>query len=97
MAADLVERDEFLCALDESLRQVTQGHGRAVLISGEAGIGKPSRGVEGGAGRLVRAGGSAVPSSTNHTALKGGGNRGRALPAAALERHAPVARRHGET
>lgn len=42
MAADLVERDEFLCVLDESLRQVTEGHGRAVLVSGEAGIGKTS-------------------------------------------------------
>ncbi len=42
MAADLVERDGFLCALDESLRQVTEGHGRAVLVSGEAGIGKTS-------------------------------------------------------
>jgi len=42
MAADLVERDQFLHALDESLRQVVEGHGQAVLVSGEAGIGKTS-------------------------------------------------------
>jgi DNA-binding CsgD family transcriptional regulator len=42
MAADLVERDQYLHALNESLRQVAEGHGRAVLVSGEAGIGKTS-------------------------------------------------------
>jgi GTPase SAR1 family protein len=41
-AADLVERDEFLCPLDESQRQAVEGHGRAVLVSGEAGVGKTS-------------------------------------------------------
>ena len=40
MTVDLLERDEYLSALDEALRQATSGHGRIALISGEAGIGK---------------------------------------------------------
>jgi hypothetical protein len=40
MLTDLLERDEYLSALDEALRQATAGHGRIVLVSGEAGIGK---------------------------------------------------------
>ncbi len=40
MTMDLLERDEYLSALDEALRQAASGHGRIALISGEAGIGK---------------------------------------------------------
>ncbi|MGZ3677395.1 MAG: ATP-binding protein [Ktedonobacterales bacterium] len=40
MAANLLERDQFLYMLDDLLRQATEGHGRTVLVSGEAGIGK---------------------------------------------------------
>ncbi len=40
MAADLLERDEFLLALNQSLLQATEEHGRIVLVSGDAGIGK---------------------------------------------------------
>jgi DNA-binding CsgD family transcriptional regulator len=40
MTADLLERDEYLSALDEALRQAASGHGRIALVSGEAGIGK---------------------------------------------------------
>jgi DNA-binding CsgD family transcriptional regulator/tetratricopeptide (TPR) repeat protein len=40
MTVDLLERDEYLSALDEALRQAASGHGRIVLVSGEAGIGK---------------------------------------------------------
>lgn len=42
MTTDLLEREQFLLALDESLRQAAEGHGRTVLVSGEAGIGKTS-------------------------------------------------------
>jgi DNA-binding CsgD family transcriptional regulator/tetratricopeptide (TPR) repeat protein len=42
MAADLLERDEYLLALNESLRQITEGSGRIALVSGDAGIGKTS-------------------------------------------------------
>ena len=42
MTMDLLERDEYLSALDEALRQAGEGHGRVALISGEAGIGKTS-------------------------------------------------------
>jgi predicted ATPase len=42
MAADLLERDQFLYALDESLRHAAAGHGQLALVSGEAGIGKTS-------------------------------------------------------
>lgn len=42
MAADLLERDQFLHSLDEALCQAVAGHGRVVVISGEAGIGKTS-------------------------------------------------------
>ena len=40
MTMDLLERDEYLSALDEALRQAASGRGRIALISGEAGIGK---------------------------------------------------------
>jgi DNA-binding CsgD family transcriptional regulator len=40
MTVDLLERDEYLSALDEALRQAATGHGRIALVSGEAGIGK---------------------------------------------------------
>src|SRR5262249_17927450 len=40
MIVDLLERDEYLSALDETLRQAATGHGRIVLVSGEAGLGK---------------------------------------------------------
>ncbi|MES1264085.1 MAG: ATP-binding protein, partial [Variovorax sp.] len=39
---DLVERDAELRLLEEHLQAVTQGRGRCVLLSGEAGIGKSS-------------------------------------------------------
>lgn len=42
MAAELLERDEFLLTLNQSLRQAVEGRGRIVLVSGEAGIGKTS-------------------------------------------------------
>jgi DNA-binding CsgD family transcriptional regulator/tetratricopeptide (TPR) repeat protein len=42
MAVEMLERDEFLAALDALLRQAAEGHGRTVLVSGEAGIGKTS-------------------------------------------------------
>jgi predicted ATPase len=42
MAAILLERDPYLRALDDSLCQMEDGHGRVVLVSGEAGIGKTS-------------------------------------------------------
>jgi len=42
MTANLLERDEFLLALDESLRHAVVGHGQVALVSGEAGIGKTS-------------------------------------------------------
>jgi predicted ATPase/DNA-binding CsgD family transcriptional regulator len=42
MSVDLLERDEYLSALDEALRHATTGHGRLALVSGEAGIGKTS-------------------------------------------------------
>lgn len=42
MAANLLERDGFLSALDESLRRAAQGTGQIALVSGEAGIGKTS-------------------------------------------------------
>jgi len=42
MTADLLERDSFLLALNEALRQAAEGHGRTALVSGEAGIGKTS-------------------------------------------------------
>lgn len=37
---DLLERDEALATLDASARAAAEGHGRTVLVSGEAGIGK---------------------------------------------------------
>lgn len=37
---DLLERDEALATLDTSARAAAEGHGRTVLVSGEAGIGK---------------------------------------------------------
>jgi DNA-binding CsgD family transcriptional regulator len=40
MAGDLLERDQFLAALNEELRRAVEGHGHVVLVSGEAGIGK---------------------------------------------------------
>ena len=36
----LLERAEFIDALEESFAAVTGGRGRLVLVSGEAGIGK---------------------------------------------------------
>jgi DNA-binding CsgD family transcriptional regulator/tetratricopeptide (TPR) repeat protein len=42
MAAELLERDEFLLALNQALHQATEGRGRIALVSGEAGIGKTS-------------------------------------------------------
>src|SRR5262249_46429701 len=42
MATDLLEREPFLCGLDEALRQAAAGLGRIALVSGEAGIGKTS-------------------------------------------------------
>jgi DNA-binding CsgD family transcriptional regulator len=40
MTAVLLEREEYLFALDDALRQAVAGQGRIALISGEAGIGK---------------------------------------------------------
>jgi DNA-binding CsgD family transcriptional regulator/tetratricopeptide (TPR) repeat protein len=37
---ELLERSEFVAALDESLAEATAGRGRLVLIGGEAGVGK---------------------------------------------------------
>ena len=37
---DLLEREPVLAALGTALGEVAGGHGRVVLISGEAGIGK---------------------------------------------------------
>jgi predicted ATPase len=37
---DLLEREPVLAALATALGEVAGGHGRVVLISGEAGIGK---------------------------------------------------------
>ena len=42
MDVPLLERDAFLHTLDDLLCQVEEGHGRIVLVSGEAGIGKTS-------------------------------------------------------
>ena len=42
MAANLLERDSFLSALDGLLCQVAEGAGQIALVSGEAGIGKTS-------------------------------------------------------
>ena len=42
MAVDLLERDQFLSALDELLCQAAEGTGHIALVSGEAGIGKTS-------------------------------------------------------
>src|SRR5262249_20567640 len=42
MAVELLERDEFLLALEKLLHQTAECCGRTVLISGEAGIGKTS-------------------------------------------------------
>jgi DNA-binding CsgD family transcriptional regulator len=42
MAANLLERDSFLSALDGLLCQVAEGTGQIALVSGEAGIGKTS-------------------------------------------------------
>jgi DNA-binding CsgD family transcriptional regulator len=40
MDMELLERDQFVLALDELLCEAAAGHGRSVLVSGEAGIGK---------------------------------------------------------
>ena len=52
----LLERAEFIDALEESFAAVTGGRGRLVLVSGEAGIGKSAlvRGFCGGRGRRTR-------------------------------------------
>ena len=42
MATHLLERDQFLSALDELLRRAAAGTGQIALVSGEAGIGKTS-------------------------------------------------------
>jgi len=39
---DLLERTELFQQLQDTLAEVTQGHGRVVLVCGEAGIGKTS-------------------------------------------------------
>lgn len=39
---ELLERDTYLLALDEYVASAADGHGRLVLLSGEAGIGKTS-------------------------------------------------------
>ena len=39
---DLLERGEFLEQLQDTLAEVTDGHGRVALVTGEAGIGKTS-------------------------------------------------------
>ena len=39
---DLLEREEFLQQLQDTLAEVMSGHGRVALVSGEAGIGKTS-------------------------------------------------------
>jgi predicted ATPase len=36
----LIERESQLAALHQYAREASQGHGRLVLISGEAGVGK---------------------------------------------------------
>jgi DNA-binding CsgD family transcriptional regulator len=40
MTTELLERDQFLSSLENLLRQAVEGHGQAVFVSGEAGIGK---------------------------------------------------------
>ena len=52
----LLERAEFIDALEESFAAVTGGRGRLVLVSGEAGIGKSAlvRGFCGGRGQRTR-------------------------------------------
>ena len=39
---ELLEREQHLAQLEEHLRQAAAGHGRLVLIGGEAGVGKTS-------------------------------------------------------
>ena len=39
---DLLERAEFVEQLQNTLAEVTDGHGRVALVTGEAGIGKTS-------------------------------------------------------
>ena len=41
-AMDLLERAEFFDQLQDTLAEVTDGHGRVALVTGEAGIGKTS-------------------------------------------------------
>jgi DNA-binding CsgD family transcriptional regulator len=40
MATELLERTSHLAQLEEHLRQAADGHGRVVLVGGEAGVGK---------------------------------------------------------
>ena len=54
MAADLLERDAALAILDEALTGAEAGAGSVVLLFGEAGIGKTSRGAAPPAGRSRR-------------------------------------------
>ena len=48
---DLLEREQQLSALEQYAADVAHGHGRLVLVSGEAGVGKSSL-VEAGQARL---------------------------------------------
>ena len=39
---ELIERDSFLTALRSQFENVSEGEGRSIFVSGEAGIGKTS-------------------------------------------------------
>jgi predicted ATPase len=39
---ELIERADFMAVLDAELKNVKDGEGRCILITGEAGIGKTS-------------------------------------------------------